>query len=123
MTQQLVRADDNEGQRPGENIDTRLSNEEKRKVEEVYAGASWMDTDKYEEGKIRDVVRKVIFKRIKFCKGEGAVSSKHTKKQQAAKKKKFGMTHEREDLRKDRGYVFEIMKECGITKDHMTLHD
>ncbi len=47
-----------------------------------------MDTDKYEEGKLKDVVRKVIFKRIKFCKGEGAVSSKYSKKVQQAEKKR-----------------------------------
>ena len=41
-----------------------------------------MDIDKYEEEKIRDVVRKVIFKRIKFCKGKGTVSSKYLKKNQ-----------------------------------------
>lgn len=125
MTQHLGIANDNEGRiAPTVEFETTLSNDEKkRKIEEVYTGGSWMDTDKYEEGKIKDVVRKLIFKKIKFCKGEGSVSSKLSNKVQlAAKKKKYGMTHEREDLRKDKGYVFEIMKECGITKDHMTLH-
>jgi hypothetical protein len=72
------------------------------------------------------VVRKLIFKKIKFCKGEGAVSSKHSQKGnklEAKRKKILGMSHEHADITKDRGYVFEIMKECGITKDHMTLKD
>ncbi len=90
MTQQLGTANDNEGHiAPTVEFETTLSNDEKkRKIEEVYIGGSWMDTDKYEEGKIKDVVRKLIFKKIKFCKGEGSVSSKLLNKVQLAAKKR-----------------------------------
>jgi hypothetical protein len=74
------------------------------------------------------VVRKLIFKKIKFCIGEGAVSSSHFQKGKLeAEKKILRISHECADITKDRGYMFEIMKNkkkiiWTVVSDHQPVN-
>jgi hypothetical protein len=51
------------------------------------------------------------------------ISSHYQKGKIEAKKKIMGITHEQADLMKQRAYMFEIMKECEISKGHISLKE
>ena len=42
-----------------------------RRIDAVYTSSSWIDEDQYEIIKVRQVIRKHVFKNLKFVKGEG----------------------------------------------------
>ena len=107
------------------NIEKALSKEQKRtKIEEVYNSAQWVSPQKHVDKRIQDVVKEHIFKKIKFCKGEGVaiVRSKEGKRLQEAKKVEYGKTHERFDLTGP-GYALEVMKKCDVTEDQYSLQE
>ena len=56
--------------------DNALSTEEKkRKLRQLYYGTHFQDEDKYEVQKVRRIVRESVFKKVKFCRGEGSSGS------------------------------------------------
>ena len=90
-----------------------LSDKEKRKrIDSVYSNGRWMEEDDYEVIRVRKIVRSHIFSKVKFCKGEGKTSVNNFDKK-TAKIIKFGISHEKTDLRKKTGYAYAVMKMVG----------
>ena len=92
----------------GLNPDTRLTEDEKLQyLEKTYLSEQWIPADDHEIDKVRKVIRRHIFKELKFVKGEGTLTD--TKKTDKGKNKNkrqrtpvyaIGKCHERPDLRK-----------------------
>ncbi len=97
--------------------------QKKRKIEDLYNHGSWLPCDKYETQKIQNVVRKLIFKKIKFCKGEGVSMSGMKGNRTKSHDNTLGKTHERADLTEKKGYVFEVMRECGMDEESKSLSE
>jgi hypothetical protein len=97
--------------------------EKKRKIEELYNDGTWLAGDKYEIQKIQNVVRKLIFKKIKFCKGEGVSMSGAKGNKRKSTDHTLGKTHERADLTEKKGYVYEVMRECGMDEESKSLSE
>ena len=95
--------------------------EKKRKIDDIYSNGSWKDEDEYEVMKIKKIVRTHIFKYNKFCKGEGMAGLNSKRYKAGLWKAQLGQTHERADLTKVRGYVFEVMNLCGMGDDKKSL--
>ena len=95
--------------------------EKKRKIEDLYNDGTWLASDKYEIQKIQNVVRKLIFKKIKFCKGEGVSMSGARGNKRKSTDYTLGKTHERADLTEKKGYVYEVMRECGMDEESKSL--
>ena len=108
------------------NLDARLTEDEKLQLlEKTYLSEQWLPSDDHEIDKLRKVIRKHIFKQLKFVKGEGtATDNKKTDKGKNKNKRQrtpvyaIGKCHERPDLRKKTGYEVKILSEVG--KDERT---
>lgn len=104
------------------NPDVRLTEDEKLQLlEKTYLSEQWTPSDDHEIDKLKKVIRKHIFKHLKFVKGEGtAPDTKKTDKGQRQRTPVFaiGKCHERPDLRKKTGYEVKILSEVG--KDERT---
>ena len=91
----------------GFNPDTRLNEDEKLQLlEKTYLSEQWIPADDHEIDKVRKVIRRHIFKELKFVKGEGTLTD--TKKTDKGKNKNkrqrtpvyaIGKSHERPDLK------------------------
>ena len=104
------------------NPDVRLTEDEKLQLlEKTYLSEQWTPSDDHEIDKLKKVIRKHIFKHLKFVKGEGtAHDTKKTVKGQRQHTPVYaiGKCHERPDLRKKTGYEVKILSEVG--KDERT---
>ena len=108
------------------NPDVRLTEDQKLQLlEKTYLSEQWIPSDDHEIDKVRKVIRKHIFKQLKFVKGEGtATDTKKTDKGKNKNKRQrtpvyaIGKCHERPDLRKKTGYEVKILSEVG--KDERT---
>ena len=104
------------------NQDVRLTEDQKLQLlEKTYLSEQWTPTDDHEIDKLKKVIRKHIFKHLKFVKGEGtAHDNKKTVKgkRQRTPVYAIGKCHERPDLRKKTGYEVKILSEVG--KDERT---
>lgn len=105
----------------GFNPDTNLSEDEKLQLlEKTYLSEQWIASDDHEIDKVRKVIRKHIFKELKFVKGEGTLNDtkkadkrKNKNKRQRTPVYAIGKCHERPDLRKKTGYEVKILNEVG----------
>ena len=87
--------------------DTRLNEDEKLQLlEKTYLSEQWIPADDHEIDKVRKVIRKHIFKQLKFVKGEGANTDtkktdkgKNKNKRQSTPVYVIGKCHEHSDLR------------------------
>ena len=70
-----------------------------------------VDPDDHETGKVRNITRKILFKGLKFCTGEGRPTTGSLK--QRAEKFVVGKCHERPDLTKG-NYANHLMTKCGF---------
>lgn len=95
--------------------------QKKRKIEDVYNSAMWVDPKTYMDDRVRKVVRELIFSRTKFCKNEGVVTNKSKKGKRYAKQTEYGRSHERMDLTVERSYATELMKFCDVTTELYSL--
>ena len=104
------------------NPDVRLTEDQKLQLlEKTYLSEQWTPSDDHEIDKLKKVIRKHIFKNLKFVKGEGtAHDTKKTVKGQRQRTPVYaiGKCHERPDLRKKTGYEVKILNEVG--KDERT---
>ena len=104
------------------NPDVRLTEDEKLQLlEKTYLSEQWTPSDDHEIDKLKKVIRKHIFKHLKFVKGEGTAPD--TKKTDKGKRQRspvyaIGKCHEHPDLRKKTGYEVKILSEVG--KDERT---
>ena len=104
------------------NLDARLTEDEKLQLlEKTYLSEQWTPSDDHEIDKLKKVIRKHIFKHLKFVKGEGTAHD--NKKTDKGKRQRtpvyaIGKCHERPDLRKKTGYEVKILSEVG--KDERT---
>ena len=102
--------------------DNALSTEEKkRKLRQLYYGTHFQDEDKYEVQKVRRIVRESVFKKVKFCRGEGTSGSDKRSPKKQALTKVFGKSHEAPDLTERKGYAYEVLKLSGNGEDVRTL--
>ena len=108
------------------NPDLRLTEDQKLQLlENTYLSEQWTPSDDHEIDKLKKVIRKHIFKHLKFVKGEGtAPDTKKTDKGKNENKRQRspvfadGKYHECPDLRKKTGYEVKILNEVG--KDERT---
>ena len=111
------------------NPDARLTEDEKSQyLEKAYLSEQWIPADDHEIDKVRKVIRRHIFKELKFVKGEGTLTD--TKKTDKGKNKNkrqrppvyaIGKCHERPDLRKKTGYEVRILNEVGKDERNSTI--
>ena len=102
--------------------DNALSTEDKkRKLRQLYYGTHFQDEDKYEVQKVRRIVRESVFKKVKFCRGEGSSGSDKRSPKKQALTKVFGKSHEAPDLTEWKGYAYEVLKLSGNGEDVRTL--
>ena len=97
--------------------------QKKRKVEDVYSDGRFKNEDEYDIMKVRKAIRTRIVKHVKFCKGDGTKSRGNPFKKKKAKIQLYGTSHEKEDLSKQIGYEYTIMKLVGYNENKRSLTD
>ena len=73
-----------------------ITEQKKRKFEQIYLSRRWQEEDKYEVQKVKQIVKNNIFKHVKFVKGKGYknLTNNVERKNGKGSMKEYGKCHE-----------------------------